>query len=165
MTQRDRIGVEQEFTCWSSDNGLCRGTELAPLGIYPLLSICSSSKDCFFWQSWIQVLLIWQAQLELLILTETSYLGKTENAFLSPSSQSLVKRKASTLHPLIHQESVLAAPPVPQGETFFSTRCCVFPTVWKSEAVSGTADLWVTWVEGYEMEMLTTTCSRTGDGP
>lgn len=106
MTQRDRTGVEQEFTCWSWDNVLCRGTEPAPLRIYPLLSICSSSKGCFSWQPWIQVLLIWQAQLELLILTETAYLGKTGNAFLFPSPQSLVRRKPSALHPLIHQDSV-----------------------------------------------------------
>lgn len=148
MTQRNRTGVEQEFTCWSSDNVLCRGTEPTPLRIYPPLSICSSSKDCFFWQLWIQVLLIWQAQLELLILTETSYLAKPENAFLFPSPRSLVRRKASTLHPLIHQESVLAARLVSQRDAFFSTKCCMFPPVQKSEAVGGTADLWVTWIEG-----------------
>lgn len=47
------------------------------------------------------MLLIWQAQLELLILTETLIQGKTERAFLPPPPpQSLVRGKASALHPL-----------------------------------------------------------------
>lgn len=81
------------------------------------------------------------ALLELLILTEAPCLGKTENAFLFPSPQSLVRMKASALHPLTHQEAVLAAPLVPQGDAFFSTKGYSLFTAQTSEPVGGRADL------------------------
>lgn len=153
MTQRDRTGAEEEFTCWSWDK--------EPLRIYPLLSTCTSSQGCFSWQPWVQVLLIWQAQLELLILTQY-WSGENTKCF-SFSSSNLVRGKASALHPLLHQPSVLAAPLVSQRDVFFPTKCCVFPELGKSESGGRAADLWVTWIEGWQMEVLMATQTSLWD--
>lgn len=60
---------------------------------------------------------------------------------LLSAPQSLVRGKASALHPLLHQESVLAAPLLSQRDVFFPPRCCAFPAVGKSESGGRAADL------------------------
>lgn len=104
------------------------------------------SQNCSYWQQHF----IWENR-KRLSFSFTSEIREEEGRPLPIlfSTKSLFQQ-----HPFLIREMLS-----------FSAKCCLFPTVRKSEALGGTADLGGTWIEREQMEVLMAERSHTGDGP